>query len=236
MEATPGYVYGGERIASAICQLPGPVKIIIILKEPVERLISFYQRKKTTFQLPEDITFRGYVQSCLKLTPEELTLKENHLFAGVSYGCYDECLEPWLKTFGSNLKIVFFDDLKNDSANFMKELATWLEIDAAFYDDFNFDVKNKSHDYRNKILHKLVVSANKTGQRFWRSNPGLKKLMLDTYYKINGSPVNKNELDAGTISALRDYYHPHNERLHNLMTQYGYKNFPIWLRPVKELV
>ena len=58
MEATPAYVYGGERIASAIKQVTGNVKIILILREPVDRMISFYHRKKATLQLPSSMSFR----------------------------------------------------------------------------------------------------------------------------------------------------------------------------------
>lgn len=47
MEASPGYIYGGSTIADAMKDLLGEFKIIFILREPVERLVSFYNYLKT---------------------------------------------------------------------------------------------------------------------------------------------------------------------------------------------
>jgi hypothetical protein len=231
LEATPAYIYGGEKIATEIKKTLGEIKIVIILKNPVDRLISFYQRKKATFQLPENIDLREYVKLCLQKNSQELELKENQIYTGIALGQYQEYIKPWLQHFGSNLKIVFFDDLKKDTKSFMKELAKWIGIDPNFYTDFDFDIKNKSHHYKNRLIHKLAVTANNTGQRFWRTNPTLKKIVLNTYYKFNGTPVNKNDLDNETLVFLKKYFQPHNLVLSQLLLQHGYKNLPEWLIP-----
>jgi hypothetical protein len=116
----------------------------------------------------------------------------------------------------------------------MKNIAGWLGVDIGFYNRFDFDVKNKSHHYKNRIIHKLAVSVNNTGQRFWRTNPAFKKVILNTYYKINGSPVNKKDSDKETIEFLRNYFHSHNDRLHDLLIRNGYSGLPKWMEPVKQ--
>lgn len=233
LEATPAYVFGGEKIATEIFKTLGPVKIVIILKDPVDRLISFYQRKKATFQLPQDTNLRDYVQLCLSKTPAELDQHEHQVYTGISLGLYHQFLEPWLKIFGNNIKIVFFDDLKKDTKGFMKSLAHWLDIDAAFYHDFDFDIKNKSLNYKNRFLHRLAVSANTTGKRFWRNNPDTKKKILSLYYKFNGAAFDKKDKDAETINFLRDYYKPHNKKLQQVLIAYGINDLPEWLEPMK---
>lgn len=234
LEATPAYIYGGEKIASEIKRTLGKVKIIIILKDPVERLLSFYHRKKATLQLPEELSLREYVKLCMEKSPAELSLKENQIYTGLSLGQYHEYLGPWLEIFGDDLKIVFFDDLAKNTSTFMMQLAKWLEIDPEFYQHYDFDIKNKSHHYKNKIIHKLAVTANNTGQRFWRTNPGLKKMVLNTYYKFNGTPVNKNDSDKETIILLKNYFHSHNTHLNEILTRYGYTKLPKWMELVKE--
>src|SRR4030095_10149690 len=102
MEATPGYVIGGEKIASVISEtLPG-VRIIIILKDPADRLISFYKRKKATLQLPADLSFKEFVDRCYRLDEKQVRLRENHLYSVLSTGAYVKFLEPWLQRFENN--------------------------------------------------------------------------------------------------------------------------------------
>lgn len=46
IEATPGYFYGSKETANAINDYSPESKIIIVLRNPVERLFSFYKYKK----------------------------------------------------------------------------------------------------------------------------------------------------------------------------------------------
>ena len=47
LEATPGYFEGGRRVATEIQQQLGDkVKILIILRNPVDRFLSFFKYKK----------------------------------------------------------------------------------------------------------------------------------------------------------------------------------------------
>lgn len=237
MEATPAYVFGGEKIATEIRNTLGDIKILIILKDPVQRLISFYQRKKATFQLPADMDFNTYVEKCLSKTDHELDQHENQIFTGIYLGQYHRFLEPWIQVYGKNLKLVFFDDLRQNSRAFMTDIAEWLEIDSSFYDTFEFDIKNKSLNYKNRGMHRIAVTANNLGQRFWRSNPHLKKKLLGVYYKLNGTSFRKNEFQPDTIEMLYRYFEPHNQKLAAMLNKYGYNHLPEWLEPanVKEL-
>lgn len=229
MEATPAYFYGGRNMASHISASLGDVRIMIILKDPVERLVSFYQRKKTTFQLPSGMTLKDYVNQCLAISGDEILSEENKLFTGIYFGEYHHHLPAWFDVYGSRLKLLFFDDLKKDSRRFMSDISSWLGIDERFYDTYSFDVMNKSHDYKNGILHRAAVAANNAGKRFWRSNPGIKKALMGIYYKLNGTPVQKPGADDETITFLRNYYKPHNEKLRFILEQNGITTLPSWL-------
>lgn len=229
MEATPAYIYGKERIAGAIRKTLGPVKVLIILKDPVERLISFYKRKKATLQLDPGMTLKSYVNTCLSKTPQELESLNNQLYTGISLGCYDEYLEPWFNEFGTDLRVVFFDDLKSDPVKFLTGICEWLGIDPAFYHDYSFSIKNRSHKFRNASLQKIAVRANSAGKTIWRKNPVLKDKLLSIYYRFNGKPFSDEELDPEVITALRSYFAPHNIRLSNLLRQRGLSSLPAWL-------
>ena len=232
MEATPGYVTGGEKMAAQISETLGEVKIIIILKEPVDRLVSFYKRKKATLQLPQEMSFREYVERCTQMTPQELSQRENHLYSALKTGEYDTFLEPWLERFKTTLKIVFFDDLKQNPEKFMTGLASWLKIDSSYYSGFDFDIKNKSINYKNRFLQQMAVSVNRAGKHFWRSNPGFKKNLMGLYYKLNGADFSKDDIDPATLNFLKDFYRPHLLHLESMLSRYGINEKPSWLSPV----
>jgi hypothetical protein len=229
LEATPGYLYAGEKIANAILSTVGLVHVIVILKNPVDRLISFYTRKKATFQLPKEMELGSYVEKCMSLSEKELALHENQIYTGVIFGKYSDFIEPWLNKFGDQLKVIFFDDLKNDTPGLMKDLATWLNIDPSFYDTFNFDIKNRSNNFRYRFLHRIAVGANETGRKLWRSNPGLKKLVLNTYYAFNGTPFKKEEFPDEVIDKLYRHFKPYNQKLNSILHRHGYHQLPAWI-------
>jgi len=236
LEATPAYVYGGEKIAGAIKKAAGNVKIILILREPVDRMISFYQRKKATLQLPSSMSFREYAEACLSYHESELDKLENQLFTGAYLGRYERFIEPWLKIFEDNIKVTFFDDLKRDPLSYMKELSDWLKIDRTYYDQYNFDIRNQSLNYKSEFLQRLAVTANKAGQKLWRTNPVFKRKVLNIYYKLNGASFEKNAIDQATREKLHNYFAPGIQQLYYLLSAHGIKRFPAWLQTDKHLV
>lgn len=45
LESTPGYFYGGSAIVEAIGETLKDAWIIVVLREPIERLLSFFKPK-----------------------------------------------------------------------------------------------------------------------------------------------------------------------------------------------
>jgi hypothetical protein len=230
LEATPAYFYGGKAIANEINQtLPG-CRVIIIFKDPVDRLLSFYHRKKTTFQLPRELTLHEYVNKCINIDDDEILNEENKLFTGVWFGMYHKHIESWMDIFGDRLKIVFFDDLKKDAPSMMQGICEWLGTDTNFYDHYSIDVMNKSHDYKNRFLHCIALAANNAGKRVWRNYPALKKSVMSLYYKFNGTPLEKHGQDDETILFLRNYFLEHNHQLQLILEKRGITSLPKWLQ------
>lgn len=230
LEATPGYITGGAKMADTISATLGGVKIIFILKEPVERLISFYKRKKATLQLPRDMSFVAFVSRCRDANELSVHVQENHLYNALQVGKYANYLEPWLTNSQLQSKILFFDDLKKDPKKLMQQLCSWLNINASVYDDYNFDVRNKSMNYRNAMLQQLAVKANLAGQRLWRFNPNLKKNLSSLYYKFNGASFHRDNIDMETVKYLKSYYRESNQQLGLLLSRHGINaNLPAWL-------
>jgi hypothetical protein len=234
LEATPAYIFGGAVIADAVNRLPDDVRVIMLLKNPVERFISFYRRKKATLQLPESLTFDEYVKKCSRLSVEEMNLPHNQPWTSLLYGRYVLFLEPWLQLFGERIRVYFSDQLIRNPESLMKEICHWLEMDARFYDNYRFEMKNRSVNYRNRTVQRIAVTVNRAGQRFWRANPAVKQRLLNLYTRLNGSGFSNDEITPGHLRFLDDYYRPYNEHLARLLTSAGMKNLPAWLQTAKQ--
>ena len=80
IEATPGYFYGGKETANAINKYSPESKIIIVLRNPVQRLFSFYKYKKSLGHIDGNLNFESYINECKKVSDNQPIKKENYDF------------------------------------------------------------------------------------------------------------------------------------------------------------
>jgi hypothetical protein len=229
MEATPGYFFGGLPLAKAIRDVSqNDCKVLIVFREPVSRLFSFYKAKKKSLELDGNMDFEPYVQACMKLSDHELNLRENNKMTGISSGYYIKFIDDWFTVFGKNLKITFFDNLNADPKKFMIELCNWLEIDSKYFDDFSFEIENKTYAFKNRMVQKMAIAVNKGAERFWRKNPNIKKWIRSQYFKVNKS--DKLEvIDQETLNFVTTLYQPFNSKLKLFLQNKGINDLPLWL-------
>ena len=229
MEATPGYFEGGIKVAETIKNTLGEqVKIIIIFREPISRLISFFKYKKSMLELDKNLTMAEYIEKCESLPYEEKIKKENDLYWGIEGGFYANYLEDWFKVFGDSIYITFLDELKQDSKLFLSNLCAWLDIDANFFKTQEFSVENKSLNYKNKYLQQLALFINFKAEKFWRANSGLKNVLRDIYFNFNNMP-HEEKISEPTINYLQSLYQPYNQKLAAQLLARNYTNLPQWL-------
>jgi len=229
VEATPGYFFGGLPLARAVeGTVQKDCKVLLIFREPVGRLISFYRAKKKSLELDKNMDFKSYVHACMNLTEQEITLRENNKMTGISAGYYINFIDDWFTVFGKNLKIAFFDDLAAGPHKFMNELCNWLVIDPGYFDTFNFEIENKTYSFKNRAVQKIAVNINMGAARFWRKNPRLKKWIRKQYFKVNKSNQ-KEILDQETIDFATSHYQPFNARLKLFLQNKGITDMPSWL-------
>ncbi|VEP16049.1 conserved hypothetical protein [Hyella patelloides LEGE 07179] len=230
MEATPGYFEGEMKVAQTIKNVLGDhVKIIIILREPVSRLISFFKYKKSRLELDKELSLVEYLQQCEALTPQERVKKENDKYWGIEGGFYANYLEDWLNVFGESVYISFFDELQNNPKLFLSKICAWLEIDNTVWESQDLTVENKSLNYKNKYLQELALWLNLKAERFWRANPGIKRSLRNFYYNLNNMPY-QEEIKQQTFNYLQSLYQPYNQKLAAQLLAVNYTDLPQWLR------
>ncbi|BAC90134.1 sulfotransferase domain-containing protein [Gloeobacter violaceus] len=228
MEATPGYFDGGRKVAQAIRSTLGPTRVMIVLREPVERLFSFYHFEKAMFFLDSEIDFDRYIELCVAMPEEQVRIQTNHKFWGVRGGFYTDYLEEWYDVFGDDLRVYFFDELKREPLALLNKIYTWLGIEPFIPPALT--VENKTVNYKNAFLHKAALQWNRKFERFLRSYPFLKDALRRVYFHFNGQPF-EERMSQKARTCLQAIYAPYNQRLAALLHRRSYTNLPDWLAP-----
>lgn len=234
LEASPSYIYGKEIIAERVQKdLGDEVRIIFIFRNPVDRLFSFYERKKANAVLTPNVSFKDYVDKSVKMSESEMNdhrEDEDALFMrGIREGLYINYLPPWMELFGDRLKIMFFEDLKSNSSAFMQEVCEWLGLDFGVYLPNDFRVENQTIGYRNRWLHKTFLTINKKFEPFWRKNVQLKRTLRTLYKGVNAENKKREQMSDEDRNYLNSIYGPYNKRLADFLKGKGITRLPEWL-------
>lgn len=143
-EASTSYLYGPRVPARVAASLPD-VRLICILRNPVERAYSGYWHSVKSgleqLSFDEAIAHEPERKAEIAGTP----LGEIAPFAYVERGMYFEQLQRWLERFDrSRMLVLLFDDLTADPAAALNDVARFLDVDAGAFATSGFGKENTS--------------------------------------------------------------------------------------------
>jgi hypothetical protein len=200
LEATPGYFNGGRRVASAIRDLLPDARAVVILREPADRCWSYFRYARSRGQLPAGMDFEGYIDRCVELHERgEDVRRENRAFLGLSGGCYAKWLPDWFAEM-KDLKLLYFDDLRDHAQTLVEELCTWLDIDRSVVENFDLRVENKTEQVRSNTAQQVALALNRRAETFFRRHPAVKRGLRRAYYSVNREPA---ELEVTPTAARK---------------------------------
>jgi hypothetical protein len=229
MEASPGYLGEADIVAPRIRELVPDVRLLFILREPIDRLYSSYRFHRGRLNLPESLTFHGYLQACMahadhvgvcgRESPTATAHEIGEWYLNVlPYGRYVRYLRPYFDAFPRyNIKVAFYDDLCRDPRGFMAELSGFLEIDESFWSGVNLAPRNVTFFSRNRQLHRLAILANDRLEPILRPRPRLKSAVLRFYKQLNAAPAGNDGISDEDRELLEWYYAPWNLDLETLL-------------------
>ena len=227
MEATPGYFYGGVKIAPELNRTLADVKILIALREPVARLVSFFRFQKSMLHLDADLTLDRYVQECLSHEPERLVAdRALNPWFGVEGGRYDRYLPTWIDVFGDRLKIIYFEQLAAGQSDVLHDVGAWLGLDSTQWSHKPAGKSNQTVSPRNRRLHGLALETNRRLERHLRRSPRLKAIARSVYKRVNTETPSES-ITEEVRDGLHDLYAEHNRNLSRLLTDFGMQP-PTW--------
>jgi hypothetical protein len=230
MEASPGYLGEATSVAPRIARLIPDVRMLFILRDPVERMYSSFNFHQGRLDISDKLDFGDYVEICLaydrgEASADELGLDEWYLKV-LRFGCYAEYLEKYYQVLAADqIKVMGFEQLTGDVAGFMRELSTFLNIDAEFWNTYEFRKSNVTFRGSNKALHRAAIFMNNRMEPILRRHPALKHGLVNIYKRLNQSREGYDPMPGPALETLRQYYHPHNQALRRLP---GLQDLPDW--------
>ena len=228
MEATPGYFYGGQKVSNKMKKLLPDSKVIVVLRDPVQRLFSFYKYKLSLGHIDSSLSFDEYLDKCKSIPIDEKIKKENYDFWGMEGGFYADLLENWESIYGDNLKVCFFDDLVKDRVLFTSKICDWLGIEFENIDSNKMIIENKSMLYRSRILQNFAITFDKSLTGLWNFMPFVKKPFSFAYNLFNSKPHDAVFTDYSR-KELENFYESDIAKTRSFLEQKQISNFPEWM-------
>lgn len=166
-EVCPSYLYYHKETIESLKEFHPrwrEVKIILILRNPVDRILSEYRYVKQNALDPENLNLEA------ALLKEEERKSNPQLLADLHYrsiSSYYHQVEAYLSNF-HNVHVCLLDDLLNDSREMLQDLYGFLDVDPLFQTDTKkiFHASKPVQIQRNSLSDFLYQSLQTVSSTF----------------------------------------------------------------------
>ena len=230
LEATPSYFYGGAAVAHAFTAVLERPRVVLVLREPVARAVSFFEFQKVRLRFPVDLSIEEYLAEADAVGETVGREPETEKYMAVLGGRYADWLPEWWDVLGRDaVKIVWFEELVSDGARVVQEVAAWLGLDPDRLPAVGLRSENRTTGFRHARLQRFALWCNDTAERWLRRVPRLKRWLRSAYFRVNGRTGSGPEMsEAARAELARRFFEP-NARLAALLDEAGIAR-PAWLR------
>jgi len=196
-EASASYLYSATAAKNIAAYNPS-AKIIMVLRNPVERAYSHYlmdQRMAVT-----DLSFEEALAADAAQRPKSWGSTSLYL----ELGCYSQQVQRYLESFPKeNILILLHEELRNNTADTLRRVFSFLQVDLTA-EVATGEAHNTAAVPRNTLVKKLIgVNWFRVTVRRALKRTFLKKFIKHTLFtKAEGET-----LSPKTAAQLRNYFH-----------------------------
>jgi hypothetical protein len=237
VEATPMYLHGGERTARRIASVVPDARILFILRNPTDRVISYFRSSYGQKNLPTyGVPFSDFVREGVRAmqTSQDdigtLPFRQRAFRQEIRISRYVRYLPAFMETFGvDHVLVAFFDQLVSSPGELMSEICEFCGIDPHIYDDYVFRTENKTRIHRSTSLQTFSGSLNSRLEPFLNRFPSVRRTARGIYDLINVGANSDIDLPADSVQELNEFFAPWNTELDQwLRATYPGKSLPDW--------
>lgn len=228
MEATPTYSYGGRPVIDAIRSTLGSPRIVVSLRNPVDRLWSAYTFQRELGNLTAFRGFDDYLEECLRRRRDgSRPVPRDHMH-GLHIGFYADYLPEWLEEFGEDVRVVFAERLASDPVAEVHALFRWLDIDGSGVSGLDLAPRNVTRHPRSVRTARIVYSVKRAGDRMGLLPPGVRRPLRRLYRWSNSGQLTER-MSHSTRARVEEVYGPSNVAVAERLREHGYRELPEWL-------
>ena len=206
-EITPMYICD-EHAYKRIHETLGEVKLIVMLRNPIDRAYSHYWMAR----------WKGHVNDSFKKIVET---KDQRF---IQRGLYGEQLERYYKLWSpENTQVLIFDNFFENKNTYLKKIFDFLEIDeSGFLEDHLINHKiYGSGSYKSPFLYKFQKETAKFLRKFPVLHPAMDKVkksgLISSIENMNRDKESYPAMPDELRSELRDYYSSDIDKLEQLV-------------------
>ncbi len=211
LEGTSNYLNDPGCAARIARGLPR-AKVILLLREPVARLLSWYKFLRLQGQLDPRLGFETWIHEQMS-DPRPVDQRPYPLQA-VEHCRYGRYVEEYLRVLGQDrVLILWFDDFKHDPRAVMRRVCRFSGIAADYYEHYSFAVQNESMKLRRPRAFAAYRKLHRGFFRLLRPWPRLQHLMRVGLFGVVEpkilplftGPADPVEISPRLQHELRDY-------------------------------
>ena len=220
-EASVWYLFS-KLAAREIKQFDAQASIIIMLRNPVEMMYSLHsQHLYNGFEEIQDFAEALRAEADRKRglrLPKGVPAIERLYYRAVA--SYTDQVDRYLQTFGADhVKVIIYDDLKNDAAQICRQTFAFLNVDATV--EPRIGIVNPNKKVRSHVAQALLDRPPGLLGKVARplTTPGLRHKLFATAQALNTSYARRPPLAEDLKRQLQREFVPEIERLSGLLNR-----------------
>lgn len=210
LESSPDYLYS-INAASLISDNLKNAHVVFILRDPIDRLLSWYGFAKQTNRLKENVGLEDFVADQLALGINEDC--PQHM-RSLEQGKYSNYLKLYMDALGAErVHVVWFEELKHDPRKIVEEICSFLGLSSDCYNSYQFKVENQTVEMRSAAIHRAYMDFSRYLRGALHHNPNVRRYLkmikkrLDIIYQsLNSKGAQKKQLSEMMEAKLIEYY------------------------------
>jgi len=213
------YLFSESAVKNIIREL-GQIDLICILRNPIEAVQAYHSHMVWTgnedLDSFEDALKAQKSRTSLLQLPKNLyqnpkTLQYLEIF---NYGKQIERILDYISP--EKLKIILFDDFKNDVKFIMDDLYRLLNCETI---DTNYPIYNQAKKVRFSIFQNLIVSKNPIKNMVSKiiGNPNRKRYLVNMLKEWNSKKIKRSPLNESMKNYLIEYYRDDLKKLEKII-------------------
>jgi len=228
LEASTAYLGSSKNVPEKIRETLGDnVNIIFILRNPIERLYSYFWYRKSISRDFKYADFHDFISASLDYENSKyIPVDDSHVhdLSVMSRGKYSNYFSRYIDSFGKeNILILSYEDLLRSPPLFIENICQLIGLDASFYKNYDFRRFNETMSFHSRYLHYFANTINSKYEVFLRKNDKIKSILKAAYKKLNLKKVGYPDISETDRKLLAAYYEA---SIFNLSEHVDKRSFP----------